>query len=288
MSKLGEALSGRAAKAFQHLDAKARGMLDGLVNSGVMKAEDVVRGLDALAAAAEKRHTMESAPGGNASFTGAGQGEKDALSAMSSLDEAFRKGQVSQEEYGRKLRENTKALDAARQAQDVGDSASGISDPVLAGINDRLQQFAKERLKAQSAMAPEDRAALDKLSQFGFDSSVYKDAFARYAAGAEQPVGDSAAAPSAQAPASPAPATEAPVAAKASAGPAIASPAIASQADPSNSQAAISMLQSALNAGSKEAPNVLDAGTAENDTALDVLAQALKSGKGGGNYDKVV
>ena len=49
VSKLGQALSGVAADAFKHLDSKARGVLENLVNSGRISADDAVLGLRSMA-----------------------------------------------------------------------------------------------------------------------------------------------------------------------------------------------------------------------------------------------
>lgn len=50
MSKLGQALTGQAAELFNHLDPKARGMLENFVNTGKASADDVVSALSGYAA----------------------------------------------------------------------------------------------------------------------------------------------------------------------------------------------------------------------------------------------
>ncbi|AWU96090.1 hypothetical protein [Azospirillum ramasamyi] len=49
VSKLGKALTGLAAKAFEHLDSDSRKQLEGLVESGRVSADDAVKGLRSLA-----------------------------------------------------------------------------------------------------------------------------------------------------------------------------------------------------------------------------------------------
>ncbi|WP_162487971.1 hypothetical protein [Azospirillum lipoferum] len=295
MSKLGEALTGRAADAFKHLDAKARGMLDGLVNSGAVKAEDVVKGLQALATAAVDGQSSRSMSGGAASpkLKGISDDMGKALSAMGAVDAALKKGEISHEDYAVQIRAAGKSIDAARKSDELaagGDSGSTIDDPALAGINDRLQQFAQQRLKAASLIPAEDRAAVDKLSQAGFDETVYRDAFARYAADASKP--DGAAPSGATAPQQP---TGAPTEADSSASTSTANaaqnaPAVAATkpavSDPGNAKAAASMLQSALEAGAKKtaATGILDtassAGKDVSDSVLNSLVGSLKAGAG--------
>lgn len=60
VSPLGKALTGAAAKVFKELDPKTRGKLDDLVSTGVLKAEDVVKGLRSIAKdAVEERYRKE-------------------------------------------------------------------------------------------------------------------------------------------------------------------------------------------------------------------------------------
>lgn len=60
VSPLGKALTGAAAKLFKELDSKTRGKLDDLVSTGVLKAEDVVKGLRSIAKdAVEERYRKE-------------------------------------------------------------------------------------------------------------------------------------------------------------------------------------------------------------------------------------
>ncbi|RJF83571.1 hypothetical protein D3877_02660 [Azospirillum cavernae] len=60
MSPLGKALTGAAAKLFKELDSKTRGKLDDLVSTGVLKAENVVKGLRGIAEdAVEERYGKE-------------------------------------------------------------------------------------------------------------------------------------------------------------------------------------------------------------------------------------
>lgn len=62
LSPLGKALTGAAAKLFEQLDPKARGKLDDLVSAGVLKAEDVVKGLRGIAKEAVDTRYREEAP----------------------------------------------------------------------------------------------------------------------------------------------------------------------------------------------------------------------------------
>lgn len=52
VSKLGQALTGMAAKAFEHLDGDSRKQLETLVETGRVSADDAVKGLRSLAKSA--------------------------------------------------------------------------------------------------------------------------------------------------------------------------------------------------------------------------------------------
>ncbi len=62
VSPLAKALTGSAAKVFEKLDGKARDMLEGYVKSGVLTADDVVKGLRGIAKQAVKIRYFDEAP----------------------------------------------------------------------------------------------------------------------------------------------------------------------------------------------------------------------------------
>ncbi|MBY6261976.1 hypothetical protein EI613_08555 [Azospirillum sp. 412522] len=62
VSPLGKALTGAAAKVFEKLDGKARGMLEDYVKTGVLSANDVVKGLRGIAKEAVQNRYLSEAP----------------------------------------------------------------------------------------------------------------------------------------------------------------------------------------------------------------------------------
>lgn len=62
VSPLGKALTGVAAKVFEKLDGKARGMLEDAVKTGSLTADDVVKGLRGIAKEAVQARYLSEAP----------------------------------------------------------------------------------------------------------------------------------------------------------------------------------------------------------------------------------
>ncbi len=292
VGKLAQALKGPAASAFQYLDPKARGMLEGLVNSGAVSADDAVRGLNHLAKTAGLDRDAAKIPGHAPSLP---DGKSAALASVSAVDQAYAKGELSDADYKEQVRAAGSAVAGEQQS-----AAGASSSPWGGGI-----QFGISKAP-DDAEAAADRAAAGTLSALGFNASVYRDSFNRYAADADKPGGAKAA---------PQPATDTATDAVAGAGSEQATVAVefatqtviqtatqtkaASSApaksapDPSNAQAALSMLQSALDKNGK-APagsGVFAAGSGSGangaDSVSDALMQALKAGTGQAKTDAV-
>ncbi|WP_376967051.1 hypothetical protein ABNQ39_34545 [Azospirillum sp. A26] len=297
VGKLAKALKGPAADAFQYLDPKARGMLEGLVTSGKMSADEVVDGLNHLAKTAGFDRFMTQSPA-TAGEAQAGQkmadlsrqvGERGqagdrALAAMSALDLAHGKGQVSDADYAVQVRQAGKAFEASQaKYADSGNALEEMGQSMGFVISSRRDRYADQQgadqLPTNDTQSKEFKA-YDKLTSMGFDASVYQSAFTRYAAGAEPAA--SAKATSQAAPNSAPQATsqpDAPPTPPTAAATAEPRPA----ADRSNAAAALSMLQSALTARSasqQASPfnGSASAGTGSATGAAESMLQALKTG----------
>ncbi|CAO3456002.1 hypothetical protein [Azospirillum largimobile] len=116
VSKLGKALTGMAAKAFEHLDSDSKKQLESLVESGRVSADDAVKGLRSLAKNAlfnrfvtEGGHSAEEQQMAermkvlreqNAAAAKAAENPDHwaALEDLDRLGEAWKSGSVSQEE----------------------------------------------------------------------------------------------------------------------------------------------------------------------------------------------
>lgn len=290
VGKLAKALKGPAADAFQYLDPKARGMLEELVTSGKMSADEVVDGLNHLAKTAGFDRYMTQSPA-TAAEAQAGQrmadlsrqvGERGragdrALAAMSALDNAHGNGQISDAEYAGQIRQAGKAFEAS-QAKDA-DGENPLEEMgqsmgfVISSRRDRYaDQQGADQLPTNDTQSKEFKA-YDKLTSLGFDASVYQSAFTRYAAGAEPP------ATAGQVPPPAASQADTPPTSTAGAGTAEPRPAT----DRSNAAAALSMLQSALTArtASQQASpfnGFKSADTESTTVAANSLLQALKTG----------
>lgn len=288
VGKLGQALSGRAAEAFRHLDAKSRGMLEGLVNSGAIGAEDVVRGLRYHAdKAAFDRYMQETpdavggeraAPGSSPpkpGFSGLEQASKELAEKRKSAHADYESGVISYEALQERLKEAVGAL-----GEGGGDKAGGAEDTMRTFANTlgaNLQQKRQDYMAAKGGevYAEEDLAAAMKLGELGFHRMTFRDAFMRYAAEADVPgLGPAAGSAKNEAAESATPAPTTP----ATSAPAATAPA-APAADPSNARAAVSMLQSALGGGKTAAPSAAFGGASDNNALLDALARSLKAGK---------
>lgn len=320
VSKLGQALSGVAAEAFSHLDDKAKGVLEGLVNSGQISAEQAVLGLRALATEAtvnryqrERTVTDEEVAFQKESHERWGRVQE----ASSALGQAVRsnyetrlmiytehqRGESSWNEYkdlvqneGREFHEENDRLfaDFRERAGELNAmTADGFKIPAVPEFKklmpgddsgDGLMELGSEaggRIK-------------ELLGNLGFDKALFGDAFEGFAdtvdipglgrkaeplTGAAASVGETAAATTVAGVSAETATQVATSAATTAAGG-------RTDADPGGAQAAISLLQGALNAQNKDSSSgspaaaVHTAGkaAAQADAGLGSLLEALKNG----------
>ncbi|MBK1842960.1 hypothetical protein JHL17_36775 [Azospirillum sp. YIM B02556] len=319
VSKLGQALSGVAADAFKHLDSKARGALENLVNSGQISADDAVLGLRSMATQATFSRYSRERPrdqeddqrlAASGSMLDKQRGLNDRMGAareafgqaFSNLQKAQESGELSMDQVREGLRPAQEEFDAQMAAIGNEQAALGKASSLEAGYEKTVKGFNA----AMGSMISEDgfteaysekaNGAAQKLQQLGFDAKVFGNAFQNFAAtvdipgigskaGAAAPKEEPAAAPAA-APAAPAAAVGAeaadPVQATAAEDSGAGKPAAV---DRGNAQAALSMLRAAASGTQKSGSDgILGAlaGAADGtaDTAASGLLDALKSGAG--------
>lgn len=232
VSKLGQALNGAAADLFKHLDSKARGTLEGLVNSGRISADEVVTGLKSLATKAafnryvaerprddEDRQRLAASEAAWQKLQTYGSRISDARSAMgrtmSDLQDAQQRGDITMDEMADRLRpvqEDFKSQIAEAQATygRPSDQTDVLAD--AGGFTKNVKGFvaAMSSLGPDSGFlapySPDGNAAEQKLQTLGFDASAYGGALKAFAAGVDIP-GIGRKTPAAEpAPAEPAPA----------------------------------------------------------------------------------
>lgn len=320
VSKLGQALSGVAADAFKHLDSKARGVLENLVNSGRISADDAVLGLRSMATqatfnrygrerprdqedierlAASEAHHDKSMELGKRMQTALHDNNEANKASM----EAFGRGELTTEQFQETMRPVEEKFKAAMAGIDKERAALGEAPSLEYGYQKTVKGFnaAMESMISEDgfteAFSEKANGAAQKLQQLGFDAKVFGNAFQNFAATVDIPgIGSKAgvAAPKEEPAAPPAAAPSAPVA-MAGAEPAEsvrtapaedASAAKPAATDRGNAQAALSMLQSAMasgaeKSGSGEILGALSGGSADaGNAAADSLLEALKSGAG--------
>ena len=290
MSKLGQALTGKTAEIFKHLDPKARSMLDEFVSSGKASTDDVARGLQQLAEYATFNRYVEETPNTAAedqAFKNAYAKHPDPKEAYKVINQvaqgrkaahdAYGSGEISHDQLRDQLREATSAFAASDAFKDSGEPGFTelFGDAAAAVLKRKEGEFlTQQRASGESTGdgigSEEGYNAMMKLGELGFDQTVFKDAFVKYAQAADVPgLGPKAkaAAPETAPPTTPAPATAA-----ASASP---QPRSAENAKPEsvktdsakadstkatndagNAQAALSMLQSALAASAQKSGGI--------------------------------
>ncbi|WP_042445718.1 hypothetical protein [Azospirillum sp. B510] len=131
VSKLGQALTGMAAKAFEHLDKDSKTQLETLVETGRVSADDAVKGLRSLAKSALFNRFAGEAPATTEESAASARmkefGDKrsaamkaglpkevsDALGALDRLGEAMKNGSISQEQGTADMSELHKRLSSA-------------------------------------------------------------------------------------------------------------------------------------------------------------------------------
>ncbi|HYH21033.1 MAG TPA: hypothetical protein VD995_20700 [Azospirillum sp.] len=206
VSTLGKALTGRAAEAFQYLDPKARGHLEKLVDTGAASADDVVRGLRALANTAlfNRYATERPRDAQDQKLTLEAQRLEDDFRNQMRDDAALREkraaiygaresGEITEDEF------KTQILASAKEYAELGEKYAkpeGAPDALgalaNASFSKSFKQFAALDMGADDAgpdaiAAKEDLAAMEKLGGLGFDVTLFRDAFIRYAADTEIP-----------------------------------------------------------------------------------------------------
>ncbi|OYD81357.1 hypothetical protein CHT98_26645 (plasmid) [Azospirillum brasilense] len=313
VSKLGQALNGAAADVFKQLDSKARGMLEGLVNSGKISAEDAVTGLKSLATKAtfnryvserprdeEDKQRLADSEAAWQKLQAYGSRMSGALSEVGrktqEIQEAQQRGEISMDEMNERLKPVQDAfkseIAATRGAYGKPtDQTATLSD--ASGFTKNMQGF-KSALASMGEdagftdlYAPDGEAAEQKLQELGFDRNVFGNAFQKFAEAVDIPgIGPKSAAPKDDAAApTPAPAaeskiatetpavTEMPAAENPSPPDTVSKPA---SSDPGNAQAALSMLQSALGSGaSKGGTGVLGAVAGNANEGQNTVARGL-------------
>lgn len=320
VSKLGQALSGVAADAFKHLDSKARGALENLVNSGQISADDAVLGLRSMATSATFSRYGRERPrdqddvqrlAASESLLDKQRGLNDRMGAareafgqaFAGLQKAQERGELSMDQVREGLRPAQEAFDsqlaAINEERSTLDGASSLEagyEKTVKGFNAAMAPMISESGFTE-AFSEKANAAAQKLQQLGFGAKVFGNAFKDFAATVDIP-GIGRAAGAVAPPAEPeAPAAEAsapagtPVetvltAAKAT-GPKPDSPAAKTAkpaADPRNAQQAAAMLKSALEGGGKRTTglfgSVSDNGGDASDSVLNSLVESLKAGAG--------
>lgn len=309
ISKLGQALAGRSAEAFQALDKQAQDFLVGLVESGRIGAKDAAKGLEALATEAlflrfskeRPRDEEDTARGARLqaitdTIVKANPEFDSARQEQGLLGEAYGRGEIDHEEFSQRWEALRQRVDAAHDArmQEIETTAGGDANQVMgeqfsATLHKNLDLFkGADRGPNGEALAPpydeEGSAAKDALAGLGFDARVYGHAFGKYAAAVDIPgVG-----PGAESTAPDRPPTSAEPAKPASGGAARAA------ADPSNSAAAIAMLQQAVGPTVVTAAPVIagpaEAAANESTGAISALLKALKAGDADGQagHDETV
>ncbi|UKJ76064.1 hypothetical protein H1Q64_13940 (plasmid) [Azospirillum brasilense] len=312
LSKLGQALKGAAADVFKQLDSKARGMLEGLVNSGEISAEDVVTGLKSMATKAtfnryvserprdeEDKQRLADSEAAWQKLQAYGSRMSGVLSEVGrktqEIQEAQQRGEISTDEMNERLKPVRDAfkgeIAATRGAYGKPtDQTAILSD--ASGFTKNMQGF-KSALASMGEdagfaelYAPDGEAAEQKLQELGFDRTVFGNAFQKFAETVDIPgIGPKSAAPKADGVAPPlAPAAESKIATETPVvtnKPTAESPPPSDTSkpasnDPGNAQAALSMLQSALGSGaSKGGTGVLGAVAGNANEGQNTVASGL-------------
>lgn len=191
VSPLGKALTGVAAKVFEKLDNKARGMLEGYVKAGVMTAEEVVGGLRAIGKEAVQNRYMtklwEEDGGTKASAADARKDNYNkqmqfmdgAAKLMKNLEEA---GAEDTADSASKTKEMAQSLQNYTEnfIKDNGEFAnldhSQDGSIITRSVNDLKNSTLFSNEGDGKFFSKSDTASLSKLIDLGFDSVVYAGA----------------------------------------------------------------------------------------------------------------
>ncbi len=220
-SPLGKVLTGAAAKLFEQLDAKSREKLEGLVSSGTMKAEDVVKGLRGIAKEAVEKRYREELPLNAEEIR-----QSQAYAAYSENYKEFERGQTalgkslqpiihddsfidnritnpdgsieSDESYGQRMNEHIKKVtDAHKKISDYKtefEKKNGsLQEPEVDPQTTHSYRVAQNIKRAglfdeeddRNIFSLDDGAAVSKLRELGFTPSLYRNAATKYASGVD-------------------------------------------------------------------------------------------------------
>ncbi|HYH21075.1 MAG TPA: hypothetical protein VD995_20910 [Azospirillum sp.] len=199
LSKLGQALTGQAAEVFGYLDPKSRKALDDVVANGQASVKDVVLALQGEAKFAlfqrtlgETADTSEEADASRqiteqrAAFRNFRQESAGKRREITALTAAFESGAIGGDEALKQIGDRIGEMKgiAAKHGQDGEPGFVGALDhgaTVFSSKASRILQ-AGDGQGGTSIASQEEQDAMSKLGSLGFDATMYRDAFARFAA----------------------------------------------------------------------------------------------------------
>lgn len=206
VSPLGKALTGTAAKVFEKLDGKARDMLEGYVKSGVLTADDVVRGLRGIAKDAvntryldEAQSTQEEIEVGEKARAlqerrlKYGNGLHEIFVSFSKEMSDVEKSQMEEEEKDDKnfdiTKRESKAVSEFRKnfSEKYGSFDEDVDDSIRLrrlGNNIRHSDIFSED-EDTDVYSKKDSDAAGKLFDLGFRPAIYRTAAKSFAAEAD-------------------------------------------------------------------------------------------------------
>lgn len=283
VSKLGQALKGMAAEAFQYLDNETKGKLEKAVNDGKISAEDAVAGLRFMARDSLFHRYLREAPKTEEQvkaskdmevvrqLRGERRAEMNSVSEkMGNIQKAFDSGQISEADYREQFdaaakemrsagREKYAKLPDGRDVGEITEQAIKVSFTTSAKGFSALD-FGEDDSPEGAAGTQKELDALAKLGDIGLNThKIRRDSLSRFAAEYDIP-GFGRAAPKSLPSDNPAATpTVAPTAASATQ--ASAATAQASAGDKEDGLVVLAMLQSALNrdaASGKKPASILE------------------------------
>ena len=214
VSKLGKALTGMAAKAYEHLDKDAKTLLNNLVESGKVSAEDAVKGLRSMAKNAlfgrfqqeagsttEEREAERKMEALSARlFEQNGQKQANDMSArtdVSNLYGRYTSGEISEEAYrsqiddlSKKLRGSSNTVDRSKAAE-FREEDSKLLNFIIGSKAKRFAalDFGEEDNETEDSeykvVSKDESQAAERLGKAGF--VVYSNAMQRFAADYDMP-----------------------------------------------------------------------------------------------------